>query len=280
MAKRPSGDWIINFGTRSEGEAALFEPVFEYAASHIKAERQKSKTLKNREQWWLFERARPEMFEAFGARPRYLATCLVAKHRFFVWQDRCVVPENVVIVVARSDDITFGILHSRFHELWSLRMCTFLGVGNDPRYTPTTCFETFPFPEGMTPKDTKLGAPDTPTAKTIEEAAKKLDELRNSWLNPAEWTDWVITPQEQAAGFPKRPVAKPGHESDLKTRTLTNLYNQRPTWLAIAHEALDKAVAAAYGWKDYSPQWTDEDILRRLLALNLERGTEQISAKG
>ena len=280
LAKRPSGDWIINFGTRSEGEAALFEPAFEYAESHIKAERQKSKTLKNREQWWLFERARPEMFEAFGKQNRYLATCLVAKHRFFVWQDRCVVPENVVIVFARSDDITFGILHSRFHEVWSLRMCTFLGVGNDPRYTPTTCFETFPFPEGMTPKNTKLGVPDSSAAKTIEGVAKNLDELRKNWLNPDEWTDWVTTPQEQAAGFPKRPVAKPGHENDLRTRTLTNLYNQRPTWLAIAHEALDKAVAAAYGWKDYLPQWTDENILHRLLALNLGHGTQHVLAKG
>ena len=63
----------------------------------------------------------------------------------------------------------------------------------------------------------------------------------------------------------------------LNTR---NLYNQRPAWLAIGHEALDEAVSAAYGWKDYSPQWTEEDILRRLLALNLERVTEQISAKG
>ena len=66
---------------------------------------------------------------------------------------------------------------------------------------------------------------------------------------------------------------------DLKKCTLTNLYNQRPAWLEMAHEALDKAVAAAYGWKDYSPQWTDEEILQRLLALNLARGTTEASAK-
>ena len=46
------------------------------------------------------------------------------------------------------------MLHSRVHELWSLRMCTSMGEGNDPRYTPTTCFETFPFPAGLTPADT------------------------------------------------------------------------------------------------------------------------------
>jgi len=66
-------------------------------------------------------------------------------------------------------------------------------------------------------------------------------------------------------------VAKPGHEADLKKRTLTNLYNARPAWLALTHQALDKAVAAAYGWADYAPEMADEEILRRLLALNLER---------
>ena len=59
--------------------------------------------------------------------------------------------------------------------------------------------------------------------------------------------------------------------AELKKRTLTNLYNQRPAWLADAHSALDAAVAAAYGWTDYSAAMTDNEILARLLALNLER---------
>ena len=105
----------------------------------------------------------------------------------------------------------------------------------------------------------------------IAAAAKRLNELRENWLNPPEWVDWVITPEEEKAGFPKRPVAKPGHEADLKKRTLTNLYNQRPAWLDLAHKELDKAVATAYGWTDYTAEMPDEEILRRLLALNLER---------
>ncbi len=108
----------------------------------------------------------------------------------------------------------------------------------------------------------------------IAAAAKRLNELRENWLNPPEWVDWVITPEEEKAGFPKRPVAKPGHEADLKKRTLTNLYNQRPAWLDLAHKELDKAVATAYGWTDYTAEMPDEEILRRLLALNLERATQ------
>ena len=148
-----------------------------------------------------------------------------------------------------------------------------------PRYTPTTTFETFPFPEGLTPRDT---APSPPaplpqaceggkTAEAIAAAARRLNELREAWLNPPEWVDWVITPEEEKAGFPKRPVAKPCHEADLKKRTLTNLYNARPAWLDLAHKQLDRAVAAAYGWADYTPDMADEEILRRLLALNRER---------
>lgn len=85
----------------------------------------------------------------------------------------------------------------------------------------------------------------------------------------------MITPEEEKAGFPKRPVAKPGHEADLKKRTLTNLYNARPAWLDNAHRELDDAVAAAYGWPDYTPAMPDDEILKRLLAMNLERAAKQ-----
>lgn len=143
-----------------------------------------------------------------------------------------------------------------------------MGVGNDPRYTHTTCFETFPFPEGLTPNIPAAVYAGDQRAQAIATSAHDLFKQRDHYLNPPEWTDWDLTPEEQAAGFPPRPVAKPGHEDDLKQRTLTNLYNSNPAWLTLAHETLDKAVAAAYGWNDYVPDWTDAEILRRLLALN------------
>jgi len=69
--------------------------------------------------------------------------------------------------------------------------------------------------------------------------------------------------------YPDRIVARPGHATDLAARTLTKLYNARPAWLAQAHAALDTAVAAAYGWANWTPALPDDEILRRLLALNL-----------
>jgi hypothetical protein len=98
--------------------------------------------------------------------------------------------------------------------------------------------------------------------------------LRDAWLNPPAWTDRdpeVVPPGLASSPYPERIVARPGFEADLAQRTLTNLYNQRPTWLAQAHATLDAAVAAAYGWADWAPDLPDDEILRRLLALNRAR---------
>jgi len=132
-------------------------------------------------------------------------------------------------------------LHSRIHEKWSLATSSRHGVGNDPTYNNTTCFETFPFPwaPGAEPKD-------DPRVQAIGQAAKELVEQRDRWLNAEGLTS----------------------EAEKKKRTLTNLYNARPTWLDLAHKRLDEAVFAAYGW---NPDLSDEEILEKLLALNLER---------
>jgi len=167
-----------------------------------------------------------------------------------------------------------------------------------PRYTPTTCFETFPFPEGLTPADTAHQQTEAvpgsehgalipaqitdpalkATATRIAEAAARLNALRENWLNPPEWTERmpeVVPLGLDKSPYPDRIVPRAGlSDADAKAlqkRTLTNLYNQRPAWLAMAHEALDAAVAAAYGWADYTPEMNDDEILARLLALNLQR---------
>ena len=115
-------------------------------------------------------------------------------------------------------------------------------------------------------------------ASSIARAAQRLDTLRRNWLNPPEWTHQVpeVVPLGMAESpYPDRIEPRPGLSAAdakaLQKRTLTNLYNQRPAWLSAAHAALDAAVAAAYGWADYPPQMPDDEILRRLLALNQAR---------
>jgi hypothetical protein len=284
IARRSSDTWIVDFGVAtSMTKAALYELPFQHVKEKVKPLRDAGRREIRKRNWWLLGETIPAIRKAFGPIHRYIATPMVAKHRLFVWLDKHILPDQQLIVIARADDTTFGILHSRFHELWSLRLGT--SLEDRPRYTPTTTFETFPFPAGLTPADTQGKAlPEQPgillppiaedqrqIARAIAEAAFDLNQKREAWRNPTDWVDWVITPEEEQAGFPQRPVAKPGHETDLKKRTLTNLYNARPVWLAMAHESLDHAVAAAYGWDDYTPALPDEEILRRLLVLNQSR---------
>jgi len=236
VTRRPRGLWIVDFGLdRTEQDAALYEAPFEYVKTHVKPFRDTVKRLRYRERWWLHSEAIPGMRRSLRRLTRFVASPRVSKHRLFVWLPAAVLPDVQLVVVCRDDDYTFGVLHSRVHEAWARAMGTQLReVESGFRYTPTTCFETFPFPR-----------PTHAQREAIAESARDLDRLRTGWLNP------------------------PGlSEADLAKRTLTNLYNARPTWLAQAHERLDAAVLAAYGW----PVDIDrEDLLTRLLALNLAR---------
>ena len=244
LTRRPAGKWIIDFGfSMSKSEAALYEEPFRWVQEHVWPAWDKQREAGRRAQWWLHHRPRPQMWAALGGLSRYIVTPRVAKYRLFAWLDARVCPDSATIAIARDDDTTFGILHSRFHEIWSLRRGT--SLEDRPRYTPTTTFATFPFPPGLTPDVPASHHTSNPHATAIAEAARHLVNLRDRWLNPPEWVEWI---DEPVSGYPKRPVPRGAEAANaLKKRTLTNLYNTRPQWLTDAHETLDAAVAAAYG---------------------------------
>ncbi len=230
--------WIVDFppGTTLE-EAALYEAPFEYVRKKVKPDRIKSKREAYAKHWWRHMEPRPGMRAAIQGLDRIIVTPRVSRHRLFVWVENNTLADSATIAFARDDNYFFGVLHSRVHELWARSQGTQLReVESGFRYTPTSTFETFPFP---------CPTPDQEAA--IAKASRRLDSLRQGWLNPA--TD-TVSPTE------------------LKRRTLTNLYNARPTWLDIEHKKLDDAVFAAYEW----PADLDNgEIIARLLALNLER---------
>jgi len=188
------------------------------------------------------------MRSAFKSVGRFVATIRHSKHRLFTWFKAPTLPDSALIVFAREDDYFFGVLHAKVHELWARRLGTQVRERESGfRYTPTTCFETFPFPW---PPGTELTG--DPRVEAIAAAAVDLVEKRDRWLNPENAT-----------------------EAELKKRTLTNLYNEGPTWLDLAHKTLDDAVLDAYGWPH---TLTDDQILERLLALNLKRAAKQESS--
>lgn len=182
------------------------------------------------------------MRQALAGLKRCIVTPEVAKYRIFIWMSTEVVPDHKLHVIARDDEYMIGVVQSKIHEIWTLAQCSWIGVGNDPSYSSSRTFETFPFPwpPGKEPVD-------DPRVKAIAAAAKELVEKRDAWLNP------------------------PGaSQKELVDRTLTKLYNTCPAWLADAHRKLDEAVAAVYGWP---ANLSDSEILERLLSLNRERAS-------
>ena len=275
---RSRGMWIIDYGVgMAEGEAAKYEAVFERVIGTIRPTRHAGSRELAGEGWWQHVRPRPDMRRALAGLRRFLITVRVSKHRLFVWQTPPTLPDSATFAFARSDDYFFGVVHSRVHEVWARAQATQVRDRESGlRYTPTTCFETFPFP---------LSTPEQQAV--IASAAEELDRLRTNWLNPPEWTreevlefpgsvdgPWsahVHDPDGRGMGTVRYPRLVPRDATlvhALAKRTLTNLYNQPPAWLTMAHEKLDRAVAAAYGW-----EWplSDEAILDRLLELNMNR---------
>ena len=264
VTRRPAGKWIVDFGhDMIKEEAAFYEKPFDHICEKVKPARVGNNREELRLNWWRHDRSGQTLFERLNSLSRYIATARLAKHRLFVWLDSRILPDGQLVVIAREDDVIFGILHSRFHNAWSLKLGT--DQAGRPRYTPTTCFETFPFPDGLSPDVPAIEYAGDPRAIAIAKAAKQLDDLRNHWLNPPELVIWE---DEPVSGYPKRPVAiNEDAEKHLESRTLTNLYNERPQWLSDAHKAIDDAVARAYGW---DVDISDDDALAELLQLNLQ----------
>ena len=179
ITRRPRHKWIIDFGTdMSKEDAAQYEKPFAHVLKNVKPLRDNVRRGGHREKWWLFGEARPGMRSALAGLERFICTPRVSKHRIFVWVPVEVLPGSAVVAVARDDDYFMGVLQSRIHEIWSRRQGTQLREATSgQRYTPSTTFDTFPFPwtPGAEPKDdTKFQA--------ISDAADDLMAKREAWL--------------------------------------------------------------------------------------------------
>jgi hypothetical protein len=211
LVQRPEPRWIIDPGVEMAREVlALYEAPYRHLEEHVRPARQKNKRPRYRDLWWLHAEPRPGMREAVRGLRRVLATPRVSKHRVFRWIEPETLPDDGVFVFARDDDFFFGVLQSRFHEVWARAQGSQLrDAASGFRYTAGTCFETFPLPEGSYEQH-----------EAISRAARELDALRERWLAP-----------------------------EVGGRTMTALYNEWPAWLREAHAVLDAAVAVAYGWE-------------------------------
>ena len=316
VTQRTRAMWIIDFGCDRPLESASgYDEALRLVEQRVLPKRRHNRRQAYAERWWIHVEPRPALRDALRSLDRFVVTTRVAKHRIFRWYSAPTLPDSATFAFARSDDYFFGVLHSSVHELWARRQGTQLREAESGfRYTPTTCFETFPLPwapgaepvvatdpscdtppnSGASPNGDALpsrdihvardtpGEPDTARHecrgsgawRRISEAARALDEQRERWLNPPEWiaeiaaridaeddfADVARVSGEEARRLIRQSAidAAAAKDPQLKKRTLTNLYNERPTWLRLEHERLDRAVLAAYAAVDPAGKW-DED---------------------
>ncbi len=282
LTQTPRGVLVIDlFGLTAAEVRGRYPEIYQWVLERVKPERDQNNRATYRDNWWVFGEPRRDFRPALAGLPRYIATVETAKHRTFVFLDQSVLPDNMLIAIALDDAWALGVVSSRVHVDWALATGARLGVGNDPRYTKTRCFETFPFP-----------APGAPHQARIRQLAEDLDAHRKQRqaLHPGLTMTGMYNVLEQLrTGAPLRPKDRVIHEQGL-VAVLREL-----------HDELDAAVLAAYGWDDLTAALlasrpvgcgdagtasadtesatpaadVEEIILQRLVALNAERAAEE-----
>ena len=252
LTARPRGVWVIDFGLRSEAEARAYPVLYQIVRDRVKPERDANRRASLAKTWWRFGYPRIELRESLTGLRRYIATVETQKHRFFTFLDAEVAPDNMLTVIATDDPWALGVLSSSIHVAWALAAGARLGVGNDPRYTKTLCFEAFPFPQASAESRREIG-----------ELADRLDGHRRTSLDRHPKVTMtgmynVLAKRRSSVGL--TPAERKVHEL-AACDVLQGM-----------HDELDAAVARAYGWA-----WPEkpEVLLERLVALHGDRVAEE-----
>jgi len=253
LTSRPRDVMVIDlFGLTESDVRELFPEVYQWVHERVKPERDANKRDTYRRNWWIHGEPRKDFRPALEGLPRYVATVETSKHRFFQFLDASVLPDNKLICIAHDDAYVLGVLSSRIHVAWALTSGSHLGVGNDPVYVKTRCFETFPFPDATEEQKSR-----------IREIAELLDAHRKRQL--ALHATLTITDMYN--------VLEAIRANDTLTTKQRAIHDQGLiTVLRQLHDELDAAVAAAYGW---DAALADADILDRLVTLNRARADEE-----
>ncbi len=254
LASRPRGVKVIDLYGLSEAQVRDSYPaVYQYVATTVKPHRDQNNRASYRDNWWLFGEARSELRKALAGVTRYIATIETAKHRVFQFLPMSILPDNKLACIALDDGYHLGVLSSRFHVPWAIASGGRLGMGDDPVYVKSRCFDPFPFPADV-PELLK---------DNIRAEAEALDALRKRVM--AEHEDLTLTKLYNVLEALKDGRALTEGERGIHDKGLVTLIRQH-------HDALDALVAQAYGWE---ADLADEEILSRLVALNKMRIVEE-----
>ena len=240
------------YGVPLEKVRLGFPKIYQHLIDKVKPERENNKDKNVREIWWVFGRPRIELRKALIGLPRYIATPETSRRRYFVFLDSDIVPDNKLVCIASDDAYILGILSSRIHVEWTLAVGGRHGIGNDPVYVKTQCFDTFPFP-----------TPSPEQRERIADIAEKIDAHRKE--RQSQHPELTLSKMYGVLNLLNHGVYL--ESNDQKLCDEADLVR-----LKHLHDELDFAVAAAYGW----PHDLDiEEILEKLLSLNQKRAEEE-----
>ena len=244
--------YVINFEQLALSEAEQWPDLLKIVREKVKPERDRQKDVGGRELWWRFLRGRPDLYETIRSLPRMLVTAAVSKHLLFSFQPPGRIFSHKLFIFPLSTYSAFACLQSRVHSVWTWLLSSTMKT--DLNYSPTDCFQTFPFPES----DPRTRFPIS------ENIGEQLYVARAAYM------------QSTHQGLTKTYNA-------LKDSACTN-----PAVLALRslHLDLDRAILETYGWSDVEvPPYTtpqtpkernaleafEDTVLDRLFALNAIR---------
>ncbi|HMT65670.1 MAG TPA: class I SAM-dependent DNA methyltransferase, partial [Ottowia sp.] len=260
LTDKVRGVYAIDFyGHTLEAAREVFPNAYQRVLIGVKPERDQSQRASYREKWWLFAEARPDMRRALESLERFVVTPMTAKHRTFQYLPAGVLPDQGLIVFAVSDSYVLGVLSSQLHIDWALATGSRLGVGNDPRYNNSRCFETFPFPDDDTGLTSEL-------RQRIARLAEQIDQHRKRVLAPAAGhAGLTLTGLYNVLAALREGRALTAKEQAIHTQGLVGVLRE-------LHDELDAAVRAAYGLPASA---TTDDVLAELVRLNARRAAEE-----
>ncbi|MCO5182242.1 MAG: hypothetical protein M9896_19565, partial [Candidatus Promineofilum sp.] len=227
LTATPRGVMVIDlYGLEIDEVRRRFPEVYQWVYERVKPERDQNNRAAYRNNWWIHGEARGNFRPALAGLPRFIATVETSKHRFFVFLDASILPDNMLVNIALDDAYFLGVLSSRVHVTWAL--ATGGTLEDRPRYNKTRCFETFPFPNPTGPQRTR-----------IRELGEQLDahRKRQQAQHPRlTLTDMYNVLAKLRAGEPLSDADRRAHEQGLVSV------------LRQIHDELDAAVLEAYGW--------------------------------
>jgi len=273
----PRGIYVLDtFDLDEKKLKADYPETWQWLFDRVKPERDENKRKSVRDRWWRFAEPRKVLRAAHEGLEKYIATAYVSKHMILTFMDSTIVPDDGLVAIATNDPFWLGILSSRIHSAWALKAGGRLGMGNDPRYNKSRCFETFPFPSIETNPE------ETYRIRQISERIDLLRKQRQEAYPTLTLTDIYNVLEKIRAN------------KDLTEKERSTHKNGLLSLLRDLHDELDSAVFKIYGWEDLSEKLVgrpgattplpskpadqveaEEELLVRLVELNKERAKEE-----